>query len=115
MSSRSGALLLEVLVALAIAALAGAAALQVGHGALDAAAAMAQREQELQRADRLLALYALATRTELDQRIGQQALPGFVMRVQRPDPLLYRLSVAAADRPDAELLVTVVFRPELLQ
>ena len=108
--SQRGALLIEVVVALAITSLVGVAALHFGQASVGLTAEMALREQELRRADQLLLAYSMATAAELDQRIGSQNLGPYLVRVQRPDPELYRVSVSKLTRPDAELLVTVVYR-----
>ena len=108
---RSGVVLLEVMVALAILVTAGLSLVAVAAESLGALKQSTVREAELREASRLLTAGALLSRRDLDLRLGDHAVGEFVMRVQRPEPALYRISVAATGHPDADLLATIVFRP----
>lgn len=107
-----GIVLLEVLVALAVLALVGMAALGLMRVAIESQQLLAGREQELRQADRLLTAYTLLTRSELDQRIGAQRIGSYLLHVERPDRVLYRIAISDTIAQQTELLVTVVYRPE---
>jgi type II secretory pathway pseudopilin PulG len=110
-NGKAGSTLLESIVALAI--LAGAGTSLVG-----ALAASIRSEHELQRreitvraAHRVLTAMSLLTREELEQRIGRHRVGEFLAQVERPEPTLYRISIAEPQAPEVENLVTVVYRP----
>ena len=111
--SRRGVVLLEVIVALAITGLAGAAAVRLVAASLRDEAAMRERELRLRHAEQLLFAYTMANRDQLDQRIGERTTRGFIVEVQRPVRELYRISVREPRPADAELLATVVYRDTL--
>jgi hypothetical protein len=104
-----GAVLLEVLAAVAI--FASAAVTTVGL--LAQLADGTRRAQEAERAvadqERLLTAYWLLTRDDLDRRLGPRAVGLYVVEVQRPEPDLYRVSVGDSAGPE---LVTLLHRPE---
>jgi hypothetical protein len=108
----SGAVLIEVLVALVILAAAGVSTLGYLATFLDAQVRLETREAELWRADRLLTATTLLARPELDLRLGARDVGEFWVWVGRPEPDLYRISVTRAATPEEEFLVTVLFRPE---
>lgn len=105
-----GAALLEALVALAILAAAGLSVVGQLQAALQSEHALRDREARYVRADRFLAAMSLLTAADLDRRIGDHRVGEFVARVQRPEPLLYRLSLSDTVPASGELLVTVVYR-----
>lgn len=107
-----GVVLLEAMVALAILAIAGTAAVSLTADALRAEHEAGVREAALHDADRLLTALTLLTRTDLDRRLGRHRTGGMVAEIQRPEPTLYRIAVSEARAPAVELLVTVVYRPE---
>lgn len=108
---RRGAALLEALAALTIATIALSASLNALIYAAHEQAALSEREEQSSRAGKLLTVYSLLTRDELDQRLGQQLVNSWVMRVQRPEKDLYRIAIATSVSPDHELMVTVLYRP----
>jgi len=108
---RSGVVLLEVLVALTLLTVSGLSILAVTSSAMDTQRQIAERERELVNAERVLAAHSLLTRQDLDLRLGERDVGAFTVTVQRPEPALYRISIAAANAPDIEALVTVVYRP----
>jgi len=110
--TRRGSALIEVLVALVVLSAAGVSTLGYLTAFVDAQARLQQREAELLRADRLLTATALLDRADLDLRLGVRTVGDLVVSVNRPQPALYRIAVSPATVPEAELLVTVVFRPE---
>ena len=111
MHGKRGVVLLEVLVALTVVTVGGLAALEAVTTGLRTERDMAGREQEMERASRVLARYAVLDRPALEQRIGAQVLDGFEVSVQRPSETVFRLALVATAAPGQEMLVTLVFRP----
>jgi Tfp pilus assembly protein PilV len=111
LSGRRGAALLEALVALTIVTISVSSALSVLIHAAQEQRTLDARERQLGGAGKLLVVYSLLTRDQLDQRLGQQVIDSWVLRVQRPEENLYRVAVAAGTSPEHELLVTVLYRP----
>jgi len=70
------------------------------------------RESTLATEERLLAALTLLNRQELDQRIGRRQIGEFIVDVQRPEPMLYRIALLQKQSPQVEDLVTVVYRAE---
>lgn len=111
----AGAALLEAMVSLAIIAASGVSAVTALDAALDSEWRLRNEELSLNRADRLLTAAALLGREDLDRRLGRHPVGDFVMEVQRPERVLYRISLSEVARPEREVLVTVVYRPEQVQ
>lgn len=109
-SGSRGVALLEVVVAVALLALAGVSWVGVLGGHLQALAVLRDRERELGDEDRLLAAHALLAGENLDQRLGVRGVGPYVVWVQRPERRLYRIAVGRAAAPGVEDLVTVVRR-----
>jgi len=109
-SSVRGGALLEAVVGLAILSVAGAAVIGLVAGGLASESRAAVRERMLEEAERLLAGTVLLDRGDLDRRLGAQVIGAFAVVVTRPEPTLYRLSIAAAEHPESELLTTIVYR-----
>jgi Tfp pilus assembly protein PilV len=107
-----GVALLEAMIAVAILAGAGLAAADLVSTALRAEVEAEERERELGGANRLLAAMTLLRKDDLDRRIGRHRSGSLVAAVQRTSPGLYRIAVATATRPEVELLMTVVHKPE---
>jgi hypothetical protein len=105
-----GAVLLEVIVALAILATTGLAMMALVQEGMATQQRVHDRDRELAAADRLLAAYSMLSRTDLDIRLGRRDVGEFTVTVQRPEPELYRAEVAPAGAPDRALLVTVLYR-----
>lgn len=112
-----GAALLEVLVAVAILATAGASTIGL-LGELTRHLHLAiEREREVMEATRVLTATTLLDRDDLDRRLGDRTVAGFTVNVQRPERALYRIAVRIPPAGDSafavspELLVTVVHRP----
>lgn len=108
----AGSALIEALVALMLVATVGVAVTGLLNGVERAEYAVGVREQATADAGRVLAAISLLSRNDLDRRLGQHRVGEFLVTVQRPERTLYRAAVAAADRPRAELLVTLLYRPE---
>jgi len=98
-----GATLIEVLVALVILAVVGMSLLCLANEALRLSSSAREKEYSLVDQERLLTAYALLTRHELDQRLGERRIGPYLVTVQRPEPTLYRISVGE--------LVTVTYHP----
>jgi hypothetical protein len=105
--------LLETMVALTILATGALALLEIGAAGARAETLAARLENELAAAERLLAAHTLLSRVDLDRRIGLRDAGDYVVGVQRPQSTLYRVAVSRAASPGVEVLVTVVYRPEV--
>jgi type II secretory pathway component PulJ len=110
-ASRDGFALLEALVALTIVTTVGVAVVVLGQQALRTERIAADEEQLYADADRLMTAMSLLRRSELDQRLGGHEVGAYTVTIQRPEPSLYRVSLARTSAPGRELLVTVVYRP----
>lgn len=103
-------MLLEALVALVILASAGAAvaalAVESGH----VVRRTRETESELRRADGFFAIVALWPREDLDRHLGEHEQGPWRLRVDRPAPTLYSITLtdSLGRRP---LLHTVLYRP----
>ena len=106
-----GIALLEVLVALAVFTAAALALLARLDQAAEQQRQLKMREAELVTADRVLTAMSLLSRDDLDRRLGERMVGEFVVEVQRPEPMLYRVAIHPAARTGADLLATVVYRP----
>jgi type II secretory pathway pseudopilin PulG len=109
--TRRGFALLEALVALALITTVGVSVVVLGQTALATEQRATEEETQVVDADRLLTAVSLLRRGELDQRLGTHQVGAFAVTIERPEPVLYRVSLARAAAPDRTLLVTVVFRP----
>ncbi len=110
MPGERGVVLLEVLAAVVILGVAGLALVELVGGGTRAVAVARAREGELADEERLLAAWTLLKREELDQRIGEQTVGPYVVRVQRPERGLYRVALERKEAAGVEDLVTVVWR-----
>ena len=113
MRNERGVVLLEVLVAVVILATAGIGLVELVGSGLRAEREARLRETTLAAEERLLSALTLLTRKELDQRIGRRQIGEFIVDVQRPQPMLYRVALLQEQSPQVEDLVTVVYRAEL--
>jgi type II secretory pathway component PulJ len=111
MRNRGGIALLEVLIALAILAIAGIGFVELVGTGLRVEHDSRIREQTVATEDRLLAALTLLKRGELDQRLGRRQIGEFIVDIQRPERTLYRIAVLQAQSPQVDDLVTVVYRP----
>lgn len=108
---RRGVALLEAMIALAILSSAGIATVSLVAAGLRSERGSRERELTIRIADRVLAASTLLSRSDLDQRLGERTAGDLLVRVSRPEPTLYRISVADGARPELDLIVTVVYRP----
>jgi len=109
--NRQGVVLLEVLIAIAILSMIGVSSAGVVAASLEAETRLHTREVELAAAADLLTAMSLLSREELGQRIGMREVAGFAVWVDRPEPSLFRVGIAPAEKPAAELISTLVYRP----
>jgi hypothetical protein len=110
--TRDGVVLVEVLAAIAILAVAGLATVAHVASLLDTQQRVLARETEMERAESMMGTLALLDRTELSQSLGMRELGRFAVWIDRPEPSLFRIGIAPVDRPSAELLATLLHRPE---
>ncbi len=85
-SAERGAVLLEVMVALAILVVSGVTTVSLLGASLRSEVALAEREELFQEAHRALAALSLLTRDDLDRRIGRHPVGRFVAEIRRPEP-----------------------------
>lgn len=111
LNSAAGFALVEILVAMAILSVAVLGFANRLDATIDAMKEVATRERMIATADRVMTAWSLLSAADLDQRLGHTREGEFVISVERPELHLYRISVAAADHPSGELLVSIVFRP----
>ncbi len=107
-STRRGAVLLEVLVALTILSGVGAALLSSAWLWHRTAERAREAEATLRSASAFVEAVTLWTRTELDQRLGDHAQGPWRLRIERPQPWLYQ--IALTDAAHNELIRTALFR-----
>jgi type II secretory pathway pseudopilin PulG len=108
---RSGAVLLEVLVALAILATAGAAAVTFAVDVGRTVARVRESEADVRRASAFLDAVALWPREDLDRHLGSRLQGRWRMRVDRPVPTLY-VVLLTDTLGTREVLRTALYRPE---
>src|SRR5204862_1755071 len=95
-----GTILLELMLSLALLGVAGTSVLAAMSEALRNEAAWRRRESLYQTADRVLIAMSLLGRGDLDLRIGTRPVGELLVTVDRPEPTLYRVAVAAAEAPE---------------
>ena len=110
-SRRSGAALLEVMVALAILAVAGVTAVAATGESVRAAARVRESEREIREASAFLEAVALWPREDLDRRLGDRAQGRWRLRISRPSPTVYEIALADSAGSDV-LLETALYRPD---
>lgn len=112
--SRSGAALLEALVALTILATAGAAIVVFATDAFRAVVLARAADAEVRRANALLEAVTLWPREDLDRHLGDRAQGPFRMVIQRPVPTLYTVVLTDSTRR-RQILRTAIYRSERQQ
>ena len=111
-SAERGVALLEVLAALVILSIAALSFVDLVAAGTRAVGAARQRERQLADEERLLTAYTLLSRGDLDRRLGRRELGPYVVIVERPERVLYRIALARMESMAVEDLVTVVYRAE---
>lgn len=110
--AKPGAVLLEAIVALTILMIAGVTAVIMATESAHSVALIRESEAELRSASAFLEAAALWTREDLDRRLGEREQGRWRLRIDRPAPTLYTLTLTDS-LGRAELLRTTVFRPEV--
>lgn len=105
----AGAVLLEVIVALALLATAGLAAVSMAAEAAGAVSRAATAEVEMRQAARLMDAVSLWPREDLDRRLGDRRQGPFILRIARPADELYTAALADSSTGRV-LLATSLFR-----
>jgi hypothetical protein len=105
----SGAVLLEVIVALAIVTAVGVGAVSLTSQSLRSVELALEREAEVQEAGRLLAAVWLWPRADLDRHLGESVQGPYRLRVQRLERRIYTVEIAYPGARGS-LLRTVLFR-----
>ena len=109
--TRRGMTLLEVLVALAILASAGLALVTLGGVSWRAVRVAREADRSLREANAFFEAVALWPREDLDRHLGARVQGPWRMRVDRPAPTLYVVTLADSSGR-LTLLETALFRPE---
>lgn len=109
--ARSGMTLLEVLVALAILGVAGAATIGLASESWRAVRTAREADGSLREASAFFDAVALWPRGDLDRHLGDRGQGPWRMRVERPTPTLY-VVILADSSSGLTILETSLFRPE---
>lgn len=107
-----GVVLLEVLAAVVILTVAGLSLTELASAGLRATARAEDRERVAMDEERLMAAYSLLLGGDLDLRLGGRDVGPYRVRVERPEPELYRVAISEQQSPGVQDLVTVLYRPE---
>ncbi|HEY7877801.1 MAG TPA: prepilin-type N-terminal cleavage/methylation domain-containing protein [Gemmatimonadaceae bacterium] len=109
---RHGMVLLEVIVALTILAVGAIAMVTLGSASLHAVARADAADRDMRRANALFEAVALWPRTDLDRHLGDRPEGPWLLRVDRPLPTLY--VVTLADTASGHLVLeTSLYRAEV--
>jgi type II secretory pathway pseudopilin PulG len=111
MHCRSGAVLLEAIVAVVILAVAGTSAVTIVSQGADSVRRAREADVEAREASALMHAVALWTREDLDRRLGSRPQGPWRLSIQRPDPLLYDLALMDSTGTRV-ILRTSLFRPD---
>lgn len=109
-AAERGASLIEVIAALVILGTAGTAALSMALQTMHAVERLRAAEAEMRAASAFLEAVALWPRADLDRRLGERAQGDWRLRIDRPVPGLYLVSLR--DSLGHELLRTSLHRSE---
>lgn len=108
---RRGAALLEAIVALTLLAFAAGSAIALSHQAAESVRRGRAAELAIRDASAFLEAVALWPREDLDRRLGDRAQGAWRLRIDRPTPTLYVVSLTDAEGGRV-LLHTALYRPE---
>lgn len=111
-AAERGVALLEVLAALTILAISAVSVVSLLADSTEHERRAEVAEVRLADEERLLAAITLLTRADLDRRLGQRGAGAYVVEIQRPTVVIYRVTVATVDAPQAPDLATLLYRPE---
>lgn len=106
-----GMTLLEVLIALAILGTAAIGVVALGSQSWHAVRTAREADQSMRDASAFLDAVTLWPREDLDQRLGERVQRPWRLRIDRPMPTLYVVTLVDSSGKDT-LLATVLFRPE---
>lgn len=109
-ASTRGIALLEVIVALAILAIAATSGVQLLVQASDTFARRAVAEQRLADASRLLAAVSLLTRADLEARLGSRTAGPYLVTIRRVEPVLFGIEVRDREGAASAVLETLLYR-----
>lgn len=113
---RTGVVLLEVLVAVALLAIGCLTVVTLVAETSQVVARARARDRALREASAFLEAVALWPREDLDRHLGDRPEGAWVLTVARPTPVLYTVTLAdsgAATGSRSALLRTILFRPEV--
>lgn len=108
---RTGAVLLEAIIALVILTVAGTAAVTLVSQSADAVRRAREADAEAREANAFFHAASLWTREDLDRRLGDRPQGDWRLLVQRPAPTLYEV-VLVDSAATHEILRTSLYRPE---
>jgi prepilin-type N-terminal cleavage/methylation domain-containing protein len=111
-TDRRGVVLLEVLVAVAILGIAGAAMVVLAIDSGQAIHRAREESERLSNASRFLDKVALWERSDLDQRLGTRRQGPWRLRIDHPSLNLYLASLSDSVG-ERVLLETALFRPDI--
>jgi type II secretory pathway pseudopilin PulG len=112
LDNRRGAVLLEVLVALTVLATVGSAAAWTASESIRAVTHAQEAERRVRVATQLLTAVSLWPREDLDRHLGWRTQGPMRMRIDRPRPTLYDVTLIDGTT-GRELLHTSLYRREL--
>lgn len=112
--ARRGAALIEAIIALTILTTAALSLVALSAQGSRTIAQARAAETEMRRASAFMDVVTLWTRADLDRRLGTREQGPWKLRIDRPTPALYELTLLDSTET-RELLRTSVYRPEAAQ
>jgi len=113
LGTRRGLVLLEVIVALSILSVAGVSVVSLAASALSTMARANQADVASQHGNHFFDAVSLWPRADLDRHLGDRLEGPWRLRVERPIPTLYVVSLRDSTT-DRILFATSLYRPEPL-
>lgn len=108
---RTGAILLEVIVALTIFGISALAATILVRQSVKGVESVYRRDAENRKAVAFMAAVSLWSREELDQRLGSRRQGAWLLYIDRPAESIYRLQLSDSTGRDV-ILETALFRAQ---
>lgn len=109
---RRGMVLLEAIVALTILAVGATSMVALAASSLGAVSRAEEDDAETRRANALLEAVSLWPRADLDRHLGDRPEGPWDMRIDRPSPTLYTVSLRDTSN-NVPLLATSLYRAEV--